>query len=136
MTFRILVVDDEPAVRRTLERALQHFGYEVVAVADACAAYEALGGLEVHAILLDVRMPELLGDALYVAIARRWPAMVGRVVMMTGAAWDVHDCPADLAGVPVLSKPFSLEQLQHEIARVLREAARTDEAARQQRRNG
>lgn len=132
---RILVVDDEPALRRTLERSLTHLGFEVVTVAVADEAYRYLAENVVDAVLIDVRMPELRGDALYVAIARRWPGLADRVIMMTGGVWPEDDCPADLAAVPVLQKPFTLEQLRLALA-VRLHSAGSDERGAHLRRPG
>ena len=84
MNPRILVVDDEPGLRRTFERALRPLGYEVVSVGDAHLAYEVLAAAEHDLVLLDIHLPGLAGDALYLALIRRWPRLSGRVVLMTG----------------------------------------------------
>ena len=65
MSSRILLVDDEAPLRRTLQRALSNFGYEVFTAADAHTAYSLLGETSVDLVLLDLRMPEMAGDALY-----------------------------------------------------------------------
>ena len=56
--MRILVVDDEPQLRRALERALKLEGYEVELAADGDQALAAVGGRSPDAILLDVLMPK------------------------------------------------------------------------------
>ena len=53
---RILVVDDEPALRRTLERALCSLKYDVVAIGDAHLAYQMLDAGEYDLVLLDIHL--------------------------------------------------------------------------------
>jgi two-component system, OmpR family, response regulator MprA len=120
MTGRILIIDDEPAVRNALERALRFFGYEVVSAAGGDSAYEILQHDRFDAVLLDIRMPLMSGDTLFVAIIRRWPELRDRIVLMSGdpetatAGWS-----AELRRCPFLAKPFTLESLQRIVGTVL-----------------
>ena len=76
---RILVVDDEPALRRTLERALCSLKYDVVAIGDAHLAYQMLDAGEYDLVLLDIHLPQMSGDTFFLALVRRWPRLAGRV---------------------------------------------------------
>jgi DNA-binding response OmpR family regulator len=117
---RILVVDDEPALRRTLERALTAKNYDVVAVGDPHSAYELLGQSDFDAVLLDLRLPQMPGDTLFLAIVRRWPQLMGRIILMSGDPWpEQRDWPRELATCPLLAKPFSLEKLASTVGAVL-----------------
>ena len=120
MTARILIVDDEPALRRTLERALTSHRYEVVAVADPHSAYHMLAESTFDLVLLDLRLPQMPGDTFFLAIVRRWPRFVGRVILMSGDPWsEQQDWPKELADCPILTKPFSLESLLRTIGALL-----------------
>ena len=120
---RVLVVDDEPALRRTLERALRGHDYEVVSVADPNSAYQMLGESSFDLVLLDLRLPQMAGDTFFLAIVRRWPRLLGRVILMSGDLLPPQpDWPIELAGCPVLHKPFSLDTLMTAVGRVLAEA--------------
>lgn len=133
MTRRILVVDDEPSLRKTLERALGGMGYEVMAVGDPRAAYELLEGGDFDLVLLDINLPEMSGDALFLALARRSPRIIGRVVLMSGDPYAVKaEWPEELARCQMLGKPFTLAALHGAIAAAL-EAA--DRAGSWQKRN-
>ena len=123
MTGRILVVDDEPALRRTLERALKSNGYEVLSVADPHSAYQILGESAFDLMLLDLRLPQMAGDTLFLAIVRRWPRMLRRVILMSGDPVPQQpDWPAELSGCAVLQKPFSLDDLMTTVEAVLASA--------------
>ena len=82
----VLVVDDEVGLRRVLERILVHHGYRVLTAGSAETAYELLASEEADALLLDIHLPTMSGLALYLAIIHRWPALEGRIAIMTGDA--------------------------------------------------
>ena len=122
----ILVVDDEAGLRRVLERILTRHGYRVLAAGSAETAYELLASEEADALLLDIHLPTMSGLALYLAIIHRWPALEGRIAIMTGDAeaeevrtWlEHHRCT-------VIRKPFNLDQVTDWVAAVLRSRGRS-----------
>ena len=123
MSPRILIVDDEPSLRRTLERALTSFQYKVVSVADPHSAYLMLDESRFDLVLLDLRLPQMAGDTFFLAIVRRWPRLLGRVILMSGDPPSQQaDWPAELAGCPILSKPFTLDCLAKLVGVVLAQA--------------
>jgi DNA-binding NtrC family response regulator len=128
VTPRILIVDDEPSLRRTLERALTAYHYKVVAVADPHSAYQMLDESMFDLVLLDLRLPQVAGDTFFLAIVRRWPRLLGRVILMSGdPPTQQDDWPAELVGCPILSKPFTLDMLVKLVEKVLAQAdARLD----------
>lgn len=117
----VLVVDDEAGLRRVLERYLERHGYRVRSAGTAESAYEALVAEEADAVLLDIHLPTMSGLALYLAIIHRWPALEGRIAIMTGDAeadevrtWlEHHRCV-------VIRKPFNLQEVSDWVAAVLR----------------
>ncbi|MDW5594418.1 response regulator transcription factor [Conexibacter stalactiti] len=117
--MRILVVDDEPAVRSALERALRLDGYEVALAADGRQALEALTGVAPDAVVLDVLMPEVGG----LEVCRRLRAAGDRTpVLMLTARDQVADRVSGLdAGADdYLVKPFALEELSARLRALLR----------------
>ena len=120
MTGRILVIDDEPALRRTLQRALTCHGYEVSSVADPHSAYQILAESTFDLVLLDLRLPQIPGETLFLAIVRHWPRLLGRVILMSGDLGAPQpNWPAELIQCPVLHKPFSLDLLAKTVSQVL-----------------
>jgi DNA-binding response OmpR family regulator len=120
VTIRILIVDDEPGLRRTLERALTSQHYDVVAVADPNSAYQMLSETTFDLVLLDLRLPQIGGDTLYLAIVRQWPRLRDRVILMSGDPWSEQvDWPKELLSCAILAKPFSLETLKKTVSAVL-----------------
>ena len=102
----VLIVDDEPSVRRALRRLLELKGISVVEAGSAAAALAVAAGTSaVDAVVSDVVMPGVSGLDFYDELTRRAPHLAGRVVFLTGAAdlRSVHD-PIEARGVPLLSK--------------------------------
>ena len=118
--YRVLIIDDEPGVRRTLERALRGHHFEVISVGDPNSAYQVLGETSFDLVLLDLRLPQISGDAFFLAIVRQWPRLLGRVILMSGDPLPPSpDWPVELAGCAVLQKPFSLNTLITTVSAVL-----------------
>jgi two-component system, OmpR family, response regulator MprA len=116
---RLLVVDDEPAVRDALRRALVLEGYSVELAADGQDALTTLALKEPDAVILDVLMPGV--DGLFVC---RWLRARGsRIpVLMLTARDEVGDRVAGLdAGADdYVVKPFALEELLARVRALLR----------------
>jgi two-component system, OmpR family, response regulator MprA len=123
--MRVLVVDDEPAVRTALERALRIEGYEVELAGDGTEALERLSARSPDAVVLDVLMPHVDG----LEVCRRLRAADDRTpVLMLTARDAVGDRVAGLdAGADdYLVKPFALEELHARLRALLRRASGTD----------
>jgi two-component system response regulator MprA len=124
--MRILVVDDEPAVRSSLERALRLDGYEVALATDGREALETLTGSPADAVVLDLLMPQLDG----LEVCRRLRAAGDRTpVLMLTARDQVADRVSGLdAGADdYLVKPFALEELSARLRALLRRTAADDD---------
>jgi two-component system, OmpR family, response regulator MprA len=119
---RILVVDDEPAVREAVERALRLEGHDIALAADGGEALEALGLRPPDAVVLDVLMPRV--DGLKLCRLMRGRGDRTPVLMLTA-----RDAVADrVAGLDAgaddyLVKPFALEELLARVRALLRRAA-------------
>jgi DNA-binding NtrC family response regulator len=125
MTWKVLVIDDEPSVRHALERALRYFGYEVVSAAGGDSAYEILQHDRFDVVLLDIRMPLMSGDTLFLAIVRRWPELKERIILMSGDPENAAEgWSSELRARPFLPKPFTLDTLQQSLRAVLDPLAR------------
>ncbi len=118
--MKVLVVDDEPAVRDSLRRALQLEGYEVELAGDGLEALERLAAENgVDALLLDVSMPRLDGLETCRRLRRDGNALP---VLMLTARDAVSDRVAGLdAGADdYVVKPFALEELLARLRALLR----------------
>ena len=125
MSWRVLIIDDEPAVRHALERALRYFGYEVVSASGGDSAYEILQHDRFDVILLDIRMPLMSGDTLFLAIIRRWPELRDRTILMSGDAGNTPEgWSTELKSRPFLAKPFTLDTLRQSLESIVEPLAR------------
>ena len=117
---RILLVDDEPAVRKFTSAILAMNGYEVTAVASGAEAFAACedqaGGFGL--VISDVLMPGISGVELMEQLLARWPQI--RVLLMSGFP-GVEVPLLDTLGrrVPFVSKPYTNLQLLGEIRMLL-----------------
>jgi len=112
MTSRVLVVDDEPAIRHAVGRVLRREGMDVVTVATAGEALAALDTAPAHAVLLDYHLPGMSGAALGAEIVTRWPALSGRLVFVSGdPLLTAEALPPACRGARLMPKPFDLAEL-------------------------
>jgi PAS domain S-box-containing protein len=126
---RLLLVDDQPEVARTLRRVLgrDHDVTEVHSGKDAVAALCALGEPAFDLVLCDLMMPEMSGEEVYLAVSRKRPELARRFVFMTGGAFTSRGRRfLDSIGAAVLQKPFSIQAardiIQERLGAMLREA--------------
>nr|WP_310522429.1 response regulator [Polymorphobacter sp.] len=112
---RILLVEDDVAVRTILERGLKRQGLEVTAAADAHLALEQLGTGAVFDVLVsDVMMPGIDGVELASRARQQRPGL--GVVLMSGFAEPPLHRAADAQGVRFVAKPFAMADLLAAIA--------------------
>jgi len=120
MKPRVLVVDDEPAIVHAVSRILRREGMEVVAAGTAEEALAALDAAPLHAVLLDYHLPGMSGAALGAEIVRRWPALAGRLVFVSGDPALTPDAlPSACRGARLMPKPFDLLELAAEVRALL-----------------
>jgi DNA-binding response OmpR family regulator len=119
---RILVVDDEAAVRHMLERALTAEGYEVVGMADGAAgltaASTAQGSFDL--VITNSHMPNLSGDQMVTELRRRFPGLP--ILHLDDLSRPLGDTLP--ANVPSIPKPFSVEGLLTVVSHLLTHPAR------------
>jgi CheY-like chemotaxis protein len=117
---RMLVVDDEPAMRAAISGFLLSVGHAVDVASTAEEARALLGANEYDVVLLDLRMPGGGGDILFNELQARDPRHARRVVFVTD---DVQSEAAQrflsLANRPSVSKPFQLDDLASVVAGVM-----------------
>ncbi len=103
----ILVVDDEPRLRKMIESLLKQQGYEVLVAEGAEPALELLESHAVDLLLSDVVMPEVDGIQLATLVSELYPKVI--IQLMSGYSGERdHDAPW---GTNMLQKPFDNEQL-------------------------
>lgn len=110
--FKILIVDDEPALRFLITSTLEDEGYELFEAVDGLQAYELVLSKKPDLIILDVMMPGLTGYELCTRI-KQDPAISNiKVLMLTAKGQDQDRQKSELTGADIyMRKPFSPLQL-------------------------
>jgi two-component system cell cycle response regulator CpdR len=122
---RILVVDDEEAVRALIARGLSLDGHHVIMAGDGAEGMDVLtqykGAFDL--VLSDIRMPLMDGIAMALAAKRDYPGL--SILLMTGYAEQRERAKSleDIV-VDVMTKPFGLAELRGTVGRVLKNADR------------
>ena len=124
---RIMIVDDDDALRQALQQTLQYAGFDVVAVADAEQALAQLAAQPVHVLVTDVQMPGMDGHALLEAVNLRFANLP--VILITAYATVQKAVAAIRHGAAdYLVKPFDVQTLVEKISDVLRYSRAPDQA--------
>ncbi len=115
---RILVVEDDPAVRSGLREILGVLGYKVTTVGSREESVYLPPSPAFDLLLTDYVLPDGSGTEIAHELRARWPSM--RVVVMSGYAQDVPIGPdSKLDGMEFLQKPFGTDTLADTVRRVL-----------------
>jgi two-component system response regulator MprA len=116
---RVLVVDDDRAVRESLRRSLEFNGYEVALASDGAEALAGIGRIHPDAVVMDVMMPRLDGIEATRALrsaGNDLPILVLTARDSVGDRVEGLDAGAD----DYLTKPFALEELLARLRALLR----------------
>jgi DNA-binding NtrC family response regulator len=115
---RVLVVDDEEALRIVLSAELEGEGYQIASAADGQEAINILATKEFDLILLDIKMPNVDGFEVLKYVKEHCPKT--KVVMLTGFA-DLKNAieSKKLGAEDFVSKPYDLVDLLTTVERVL-----------------
>ncbi|MCP5386555.1 MAG: response regulator [Novosphingobium sp.] len=119
--IRILLAEDEEAMRTYLARALENAGYEVIAVDRGTAAVPLLEMGDFDLLLSDIVMPEMDGIELAQRCAEISPKT--KVMFITGFAAVTLKASREAPQAKVLSKPFHLRDLVLEVERIFGQQA-------------
>ena len=108
--IKVLVAEDNPAVREFIVRSLATVNYKAVPVADGQQALDMLGREKFDVLITDIVMPNVDGIALALKAVRLFPDL--RIVMISGYAQErmrAHNLDALVHRI--IAKPFSLEEI-------------------------
>jgi CheY-like chemotaxis protein len=114
---RVLVVDDDAAIRQFIQMALEGSGYEVTTAEDGQQALASVRRTPPQLILLDMRMPVMDGWA-FTRAYRETPPPHAPIVVVT-AARDAGEYAGDVEADAFLAKPFNLRELLGLVARLV-----------------
>ena len=124
---RVLVVDDEPQIRRALAINLRARGYEVDIAEDGRAALELAARSHPDVVVLDLGLPEL--DGVEVIKGLRGWSRVPIIVLSVRDAEGDKVAALDAGADDYVTKPFGMDELLARLRAALRRAAPADESA-------
>jgi CheY-like chemotaxis protein len=109
---RVLLVDDESGIRRSVGLFLRRCGYQVTDVPSAPAAVNALCNGRYDVVVSDLRMPGLSGEEFFDLVRQQFPEMEDRMVFTSGDMLrpETQNFLAR-SGRPALQKPYELSEL-------------------------
>lgn len=107
----ILVVEDDPAIRRLVSMVLARAGYRVDVAADGLEAVLKLGVCEYDVIVLDLMMPNLDGFTFISTFAREEPERLRRIIVTSAASPNIIKERMEGSPFRVLPKPFDIGEL-------------------------
>lgn len=120
---RILVIDDDPSLRRTMRKVLERAGHDVVEAENGATGMSLVRDSPPDLVVTDLLMPEKEGIETIQEIRAEFPKLP--IVAVSGAGSAEEGGPlldAQLFGAEAtLSKPFSVEELTETVERVLSE---------------
>ena len=103
--MRVLIVEDDQTFCAFLMQILEGQGHEVVCATDSLDGYQKAWAYSYELIILDVRMPGLLGTEIAAALKQKNPS--AKIILISAFADVALRESASNLGTPVLSKPFS-----------------------------
>lgn len=123
----VLVVDDDPEIRRVVRRGLEQHDCQVAEAADGPTALAMLGELDVDVAILDRQLPGMSGLELLREVRRLTPST--HIIMLTGAAAEADRVLGLVSGADdYMVKPFSVRELAARVSSARRRQRTADQA--------
>ena len=107
----VLLVDDEPAICKALALALSRAGFRVSTALSGETAMSIVRGEHVDVLIVDLRIPDMRGDALFELAAAIQPHLRSRSLFTTGDITERAQELIEACRCPLLRKPFDLKDL-------------------------
>jgi CheY-like chemotaxis protein len=118
---RVLLIDDDPVVRDSIQALLEYLGYQCGAAADGPSGLRLFEGEPWDLVLTDLTLPGMTGWQIVDAVRKRVPRLP--VIVMSGADHLSVRTAAAQCRVSVLFKPFGLDALQGIVVSALHASA-------------
>ena len=107
----VLIVDDEPAISKALATALTRAGFQVSTALSGESAMLVVRGQHVDVMIVDLRIGDMRGDALFELAAATQPHLRSRSLFTTGDITVRAQELIEATGCPLLRKPFELKEM-------------------------
>ena len=107
----VLLVDDEPAICKALALALTRAGFRASTALSGETAMAVVRGEHIDVLVVDLRIPDMRGDALFELAAAIQPHLRSRTLFTTGDITERAQELIEACRCPLLRKPFDLKDL-------------------------
>ena len=124
MKKRILIIDDEPSIRKVLAAHLTHDGYEVETASDGGEGISKIDSAQFHAVVTDLKMPNIGGLEVLHWSSRNHPGLPVIIITAHGTV-DTAVEAIKLGAHDYVTKPFDRDELKL----IIRKAVQTEEAS-------
>jgi nitrogen-specific signal transduction histidine kinase len=122
-TVRVLVVDDEPSLRKVCQRLIASMGHECATAENSTVALELATESDFDLVLCDYRLASETADAVVAGFERAAPHLIPRMVIATGATTDAGVVElTERHGLKLIAKPYGVEELSAIIERAAKTA--------------
>lgn len=118
-SYHVLVIDDEQGILEMVSDALERLDCHSTLVPGSAGAAAAIEHGNFNLIVCDLKMPGQNGLDILRFIREKRPDLASRFLLMTGNLADTEKHAVELAGVPVLPKPFTLARLRETVVAIL-----------------
>ena len=116
-----LVIDDEPAISQLVGQFLESRGWRAVILNDSTAVEASLAEQPFALVICDLKMPGMNGLDVLRLLRHKQPKLAQRFLLMTGNLADAEQMQnVELAGIPILRKPFTLSRLAESVDALLK----------------
>ena len=119
MKRRVLVIEDDPNIRRLIVESLSDSGIDVLAAMDGIHALRSALAVPPSVVVLDLSLPEMDGADFVERWRARHPEAKAVPILVVSGRADAGEVAAKLGAARVFKKPFVVEDLVHEVARAL-----------------
>jgi DNA-binding response OmpR family regulator len=117
---RVLIVDDEPAVRRTVRGALESSGFECAESENGASALAWLEENHVDVVIADYHMPIMSGLTLLERVTSTFNGKMPRVILLSGVIEEKHKHKAmGLGAYAIIDKPCNFRELVEKVNEAL-----------------
>ena len=116
---RILVIDDDPALRRLISFGLTRAGYEAITADNGAVAMEILAGQKVDLVLVDLMMPVVDGLGFLRWLRHEAKVEIPALVFTSHDAAEVIDKALASGATDLVNKPVQLRELLAKVARLI-----------------
>jgi DNA-binding response OmpR family regulator len=116
---RLLLVEDEATISVALGRLLDRWGFDTLAARTGAESQALLRGVEVDVVVIDFRLPDLRGDALFRWLEENHSELAKKTLFITGDFGEEALTAIESTGRPYLLKPFELGIFVHELRSLL-----------------